>query len=234
MDRRFALAVVALALATLACNAPERSPTPGAAPTPYRAPTDPPSPAPPSPEPSPRPPATATSRPASTAASSGSVTGALVDFENWGSWRRGDQPNGTFEQSRERAQGGSACGKLDYDFPTSGNDFVVFVHLTPISGSPERIRAWVYGDGSGHFFNVWIRDAEGEVWQVPLGQVEHHGWKRLAGEIEAGQEWPWSHISGPANGTVDYPIEFYALALDDQDDSFTGSGTIFVDEITAP
>jgi hypothetical protein len=161
-------------------------------------------------------------------------SGGLIGFEIWGVWRRGDQPNGTFEQSAEQVYDGRFAGKLSYNFSTSGNDFVVFVHPAPIPGAPHRIHAWVYGDGSGHFLNVWIRDAEGEVWQAALGRVWHVGWKSMMAEIQMGQEWPWGHISGPSNGAVDYPIEFYALVLDDGDDSYTGSGTIFVDQVSVP
>ncbi|HEY75893.1 MAG TPA: hypothetical protein G4O00_06905 [Thermoflexia bacterium] len=218
------MAVVAVMVAAMACNAP--TPTPSASPTPFVAPTFTPTPTPPAPPtPTPPPPTATPQEPAAN---------IVIDFETWGTWRRGDQPNGTFEQSNEQVYGGQFAGRLAYHFPTPGNDFVVFVHPAPIPGTPDRIHAWVYGDGAGHFFNLWIRDAEGEIWQVPLGRVEHTGWRQMEGRIETGQEWPWDHISGPSNGAVDYPIEFYAVVLDDGEDTFVGDGVIFVDEITVP
>lgn len=232
----------ALLLAILACNPPTQR-TPGAPPTAYVVPTltspepaeDTASPVTPTAEPA-SPPSTAAA-PTDTPPSPAPTTPATtmpIDFETWGVWRRGDQPNGTFEQSSEQVHGGSFAGRLSYDFPTSGNDFVVFVEPVPLPGTPNRIRAWVYGDGSGHFLNVWIRDAEGEVWQATFGRVDHTGWRRMTAEIEVGQEWPWGHVSGPDDGAVDYPIEFYALALDDGEDPFVGTGTLFVDDITVP
>lgn len=159
--------------------------------------------------------------------------GALFDFEAPVNWRRGDQPNGTLTRSTAQAHSGTASARLDYSFPTSGNDFVVFINQVLLSGQPNVISAWVYGDGSGHFLNVWIQDAGGQVWQVPLGRVGGPGWTQMAGRIATGQPWPWTHISGPDNGAVDYPISFYALVLDDTPDTFVGSGTIYIDDITS-
>jgi hypothetical protein len=44
--------------------------------------------------------------------------------------------------------------------------------------------------------------------------------------------WPVGHVSGPANGVLDYPIDFYALALDDAPDSYVGSGVIYIDDLS--
>jgi hypothetical protein len=159
--------------------------------------------------------------------------GVIADFETFGTWRRGDQPNGTFTQSGDKAHQGRYSGKLDYQFDTTGNDYVVFAQAHVIDGEPARLTAWVYGDGSGHFLNAWIRDADGQVWQVPLGTVGHSGWQEMAGLLDATQPWPWSHISGPDNGQIDYPVAFSALVLDDKPDSFSGSGSLYIDELRA-
>jgi hypothetical protein len=155
-----------------------------------------------------------------------------LQFESFGVWVRGDQDNGTFLRSTEQAHGGSASGKLSYDFGTSDNDFVVFLQNNSISGNPNTIQAWVYGDGSGHFLNAWISDSGNETWQVPLGQVFHTGWSQMTGYIDTEQEWPWTHISGPNNDKVDYPISFRGLVLDDFNSAYTGQGTIYIDDLT--
>jgi len=189
-------------------------------------------PVPPSPTPTPsatatntatptkRPPPTPTNEP-----------GVIADFERFGTWKRGDQPNGSFTQSAAQVHQGSYAGQLDYHFDTDGNDFVVFVQARPLTGQPTSITAWVYGDGSGHFLNVWIKDQAGQVWQVPLGRVSHTGWQQMVGVLDVNQPWPWAHISGPDNGAIDYPVSFYSLVLDDAPDSFTGGSTIYVDEL---
>jgi hypothetical protein len=49
--------------------------------------------------------------------------------------------------------------------------------------------------------------------------------------LDPGQPWPVGHITGPDNGLVDYPISFQALVFDDVPDAYSGSGTIFVDDL---
>jgi len=173
-----------------------------------------------------------TSTPGPTRPAATTRPGTLFDFEALVNWRRGDQPNGSLTQSTAQAHSGSASARLDYSFPSGGNDFVVFINEAGLSGQPNAVGAWVYGDGSGHFLNAWMKDASGQVWQVPLGRVSGAGWRQMVGYIVTGQPWPWTHISGPDNGAVDYPISFYALVLDDNPDTFVGSGTIYIDDIT--
>ena len=157
--------------------------------------------------------------------------GPITDFETFGTWKRGDQANGTFSQSSEQVHGGSYAGKLAYDFPSSGSDFVVFVQTYKLGGEPNQISAWVYGDGNKHYLNVWIKDAKGETWQFPLGQVKHNGWQQMTAWLDPTAAWPATHIDGPCNDKVDYPIDFRALVLDDVPDSFAGTGAIYIDDL---
>jgi hypothetical protein len=157
--------------------------------------------------------------------------GLITDFETFGTWKRGDQPNGTFSQSAEQVHGGAYAGKLAYDFPSSGSDFVVFLQTHKLGGEPNQISAWVYGDGSKHYLNVWIKDAKGETWQFSLGQVKHTGWQQMTAWLDPTAPWPTAHIDGPSNNAVDYPIDFRGLALDDVPDSFVGKGTLYIDDL---
>jgi serine/threonine protein kinase len=166
----------------------------------------------------------------------GSVTtgrGLPLDFENFGVWTRGNEANGTFASSTTQVHSGSAAAKLSYDFPTAENDYVVFLQINPISGTPNALQVWVYGDGSRHYLNAWILDQEGQTWQVPFGQVSHTGWKQMTGYISVNQSWPWQSISGPDNDEVDYPIAFRAFVLDDFSPGYTGQGEIYLDDLTA-
>ena len=181
--------------------------------------------------PAPLPSSTTASQPLPTTDARPDSPGPITGFEEFGTWKRGDQPYGTFTQSSEQAHGGAHAGKLAYDFPSGGNDFIVFLQTHPLGGRPNQINAWVHGNDSKHYLNVWIEDAAGETWQFPLGQVRHTGWQQMAAWLDPAAPWPTGHIDGPSNGVVDYPINFRALVLDDIPDSFTGSGAIYVDDL---
>lgn len=161
-------------------------------------------------------------------------TGALIDFEQWGTWRRGDQPYGELNQTTEQAKGGTRAAKLTYDFPAGEveQDFVVFLQSRSIGGRPDTFGAWVYGDGSGHYVNLWIKDAQGQVWSVHLGTVGSGGWQQLSGKLAPNLPWPSGTISGPDNGAIDYPVQFYALVLD-RPGKGPQKGTVYIDEIQA-
>jgi len=158
--------------------------------------------------------------------------GAIVTFEQMGTWRRGDQPYGELSQTQEQVYGGSYAGKLSYNFPGTGDDFVVFSQPRNLASTPNMFSAWVYGDGSGHFLNLWIQDAQNEIWSVHLGRVGTAGWKQVSGSLVAGKTWPDGHVSGPDNGVVDYPVQFYALVLD-RPDRGSLTGQIYIDDISA-
>ncbi|RMF01286.1 MAG: hypothetical protein D6768_10920, partial [Chloroflexi bacterium] len=163
---------------------------------------------------------------------SASPTPESISFEQFGSWKRGDQPYGTFTQSTNPVKEGSFAGKLEYDFSaaTPADDFVVFTHPIAASGKPGSVQIWVYGDGSGHFLNIWIEDANGEVWSVPTGTITYTGWKQVTGVIDANAPWPGGRVYGPDNGTIDYPIRFLGLVVDRIDGPKIG--TLSFDNIT--
>lgn len=160
------------------------------------------------------------------------LCGPLTDFEQFGRWRRGDEPYGTFTQSTEQVYSGFYSGKLAYNFPTMGSDYVVFMRNIPMGGYGSAVTAWVYGDNSGHYLNCWIKDAMGEVWQFSFGQIQHTGWQQMNAPLDVLGAWPADHVSGLANGVLDYPINFHALLLDDAPDSHMGSGVIYIDGLS--
>lgn len=159
--------------------------------------------------------------------------GLPLTFESFGSWVRGNENNGAISSTSERVRGGAAAAKICYNFPTPNNDYVVFLQHNSISGSPNTLQLWVYGDGSGHYLNIWIQDSDGQTWQVPLGRLTHTGWQQMTGYIQTGQAWPWQAISGTDNGLVDYPITFRAFIIDDRPDTFAGQNIIYLDDLTA-
>ena len=161
--------------------------------------------------------------------------GVVLDFEEMGRWRRGDEPYGTLTQTQERSHEGSYAARLDYDMPAVEKNYVVFLRApaAPIPGRPAALTAWVYGDGSGHYLNAWIEDSEGEVRQFTFGQIQHaDAWQLMTLPLDVGAPWPQGHISGPDNGRIDYPIALYALVLDAVPRADVAyQGTIYLDEI---
>lgn len=148
-------------------------------------------------------------------------------------WRRTSQPNGTLRLSTARARSGGSSAELSYNFTTRENDYVVFERDNPIAlaGEPYALGMWVYGDGSTHGVKVWLRDAEGEVLQFQLGAVGAPGWHFLAAPIGTPVD-PGNRIRGSGNGRVDFPAAIQAIVLDDMIDRMTGSGTIYLDDLT--
>ncbi|MCB0210556.1 MAG: hypothetical protein KDJ52_14555, partial [Anaerolineae bacterium] len=199
-----------------------------AAPTAEPSATSSPSPTPTS---SPNPTATATKQ--AQVPLQAAAPGIFQDFETNVTWKRGDQPYGSLTRSTTQAHSGNYSGKLDYDFPTANNDYVVFLQNRKLAGRPNGISVWVYGDGSGHFLNAWLKDAGGQTWQMSFGQVDHTGWQQMTAFIDPNQPWPSGHISGTDNKAIDYPITFSGLTLDDGNDSYSGRGIIYLDDLSS-
>jgi serine/threonine-protein kinase len=217
---------------TLAPTATPRVPTSTPPPTATPASTLPPTEAPsatllpptttPTPTTTPEPSATAPPAPSS---------GVLISFERWGTWTRGRQPYGELTQTTDQVHSGSYAAKLSYDFPETGEDFVVYRQATAIGGTPNTISVWVYGDGSGHLISVWIQDAKTQVWSVHLGRIGTAGWQQLTGRIDAKRAWPSGHVFGPQDEVIDFPIGFYGLVLDRPAAGPT-KGTIYLDDVS--
>ena len=148
-------------------------------------------------------------------------------------WSSRDMAKGMLLPNTEQAHSGQYSGKLDYDFPSADNDYVVLDFLQPLADEPDHLNMRVYGDGSGHFLNVWYQDAEEEIWRATFGQVLHTGWELMTTMLGADSDSSLGPVSGPDNGRVDYPIDFLALELNDSPNSFVGRGAIYLDHLVA-
>lgn len=159
--------------------------------------------------------------------------GFVLDFENFGIWKRGVQPYGNMTVTQEKVHEGENAAKLTYDFPKVNDDFVVFLKKppAPIPDNPVDLTIWVYGDGSKHFLNVWVIDNQKEVRQFTFGQINHKDtWQPMTAHLDTTANWPQDHISGPDNGKLDYPIRLYALVLDSISNQPT-NGAIYLDQL---
>ena len=159
--------------------------------------------------------------------------GLVLDFERALTWRRGDQPYGDLQRSGEQVKAGSSAGRLQYRFPAVSDNFVVFLAqpAVALSGQPTGLVAWVYGNGSGHFLNVWVQDAAGEIRQYTFGRLTHQGWQQMISWFDERRGWPNTHVDGPDNGKLDYPVRLHAVVLDSVPHGQASEGMIFLDEV---
>lgn len=152
----------------------------------------------------------------------------LIDFEAADNWQRPDQPNGSLAVSD------TGVVRVRYNFSTSANDYLVFERARPVllRGEPHALGVWVYGDGSDHDIKIWLRDAEGELLQYTLGIVGELGWRFISAPI-SGEVYGSNRISGEGNRRLDFPAHLVGLVIDDSHDAFIGSGSIYLDDVTA-
>ncbi len=96
------------------------------------------------------------------------------------------------------------------------DEYVVFLNKSNVvlPGSPTGLALWVYGDGSGHFLNVWVQDTAGQVRQFTFGRVRHVGWQPMIAALDPTAPWPQAHISGPDSSQLVYPLTLDALVFD--------------------
>jgi len=171
------------------------------------------------------------------AVSAGASTGTITSFEPLGSWRRGDEPYGTLSQSTTHVKDGNSSAALNYDFPApagSGN-YVVFIAQPElrIPNAAQAITMQVYGDGSGHFLNAWVRDSGNQIWQLTFGRINHTGWAPMTAQLVASREWPNGPISGATSDQLAQPLSLRALVLDGAPDGVASKGVVYLDALTA-
>jgi polysaccharide biosynthesis protein PslG len=159
------------------------------------------------------------------------------EVESWEgatNWVQAGPANGTLVKSAERARSGGHAGRYDYRFPSGENDYVAFRPPSPLAvGRPSTLGLWVYGDNSGHLVQVQLEDQTGEVLQFALGKVGGPEWSWMQASL-SGEVLPGNRLGGgDNNGRLDGEIKVRALVVDDQPNEYGGSGTIWIDDLTA-
>ena len=160
----------------------------------------------------------------------------VLDFENELRWLIGDQKYGTAYGTREKAAEGQRALKIQYEnLPGArnrGEHFIVLMRpqSVTIPGQPNALKAQVFGNNDNAFLNLWLRDADGEVWQFTFGQIHHTGWKTLYLPIDPEGEWPVDIVQHKRNAKLDYPLKLVGLVVDNTQTEPI-SGVIYVDEL---
>jgi serine/threonine protein kinase len=186
-------------------------------------------PKPPTVTPEPTTPATATNTPEATVVAIGD--GLPIRFENDDGWRIEGDANGSLILASDPVFAGDFSGRIDYEFNTAESDSLRLVQTNSISGRPDTIGVRLYGDGSAHLVYALILDADQQSWLIPLGPINHTDrWAFMSGSLEAGNR---IRVDESGDNTLDFPIEFHGFQITDKTDSFQGSGTIYIDELSA-
>lgn len=161
-----------------------------------------------------------------------------LSFEALGEWLRDNansRSDGTMTISNEQAHSGSYAVRLGYDFPTSGDDYVAFAATRPyrIANDRERrfLKVWALGDGRRMNLSAIVTDREGEFWKVFLGEISGTEWVQLDGYI-GDATWPSGVIGAQMSGEVEFPVRLRGFLLDDADPSVSGTGAVFLDDVT--
>ncbi|HHW86889.1 MAG TPA: SH3 domain-containing protein [Chloroflexi bacterium] len=173
--------------------------------------------------------------PAAPASAASAAGGVITSFEPLGSWRRGDEPYGTLTQSTAQVLDGAASAALAYNFPASAgsSNYVVFLSQPElrIPNGAQALTLQVYGDGSGHILNAWVRDAANQVWQLTFGRINHTGWAPMTATLVASRDWPNGPISGATADQLTPPLSLRALVLDGAPDGVASEGVIYLDAL---
>lgn len=154
-----------------------------------------------------------------------------IDFEKVTVWTRSSDTYGTLRRSNQESVSGDHAAWICYNFETDQDETAVFMQIRPLAEQPNRVKAWVYGDYSSHYLSIWILDRQQETWQIPLGLIEHTGWKEMEVAFTGADAVEIQHISGPENHRIDFPISFRGIALNDRWDATAAHGIIFIDDV---
>jgi hypothetical protein len=152
----------------------------------------------------------------------------VLGFDDADAWRRPGQPNG------DLYIGSHGVARVRYNFSTAGNDYVTFELARPpaLTNDTYALGVWVYGDGHEHTVRAWLRDAEGELLQYTLGVVGEPGWTFVSTPVDVPVE-RGNRVEGSGNLRLDFPATVDAVIVDDAYDGFIGTGTIYLDNLTA-
>ncbi len=120
---------------------------------------------------------------------------------------------------------GSASLKLSYDFSSSqtGTKAAYAVAKSPISitGQPDHLGVWVYGDGGKHWLRGVVVDGAGAKHTIDFTQQGELNWTG----------WKYVTASMPSNASS--PFKFERLYIAEPTGSLQNKGKIYFDQLQA-
>ncbi len=147
----------------------------------------------------------------------GKKPGLIEDFEqsNYATGKQSDTLKITEERDIEKVRFGRVSGKLAYNLTAAGtpNNFGTADIYKTVSGEPQKLYAYVFGNGSGAEIGANVYGDSGEKY-IKLGTLNFTGWKRLEAALPAG-----------TTSVLQIAITNTAPAA--------ASGTVYIDQIIA-
>ncbi|WP_409342006.1 Ig-like domain-containing protein [Paenibacillus sp. MBLB4367] len=133
------------------------------------------------------------------------------------------------ETNEDFVRFGNKAAKLEYDFTEQVGTSGAYITATDLStniqipGYPEKISAWVYGDGKKHWLRGQIRDGNGSAVGIDFVDqtigVDFTGWRYMEAVVPKGRPLPLR---------MDQPIRYMETKNDNKTD-----GVLYIDQIRA-
>ncbi|HDP97840.1 MAG TPA: T9SS type A sorting domain-containing protein [bacterium] len=161
----------------------------------------------------------------------------IDDFTSTSAWNlsglRVDLSASRFSASSDRFISAPTSGKLEYQLTTGGTSALYLDCSHQISGTPEAIGIFVYGDGKGHWLRGEFEDADNEKFLVNFTDADSgiywsDAWRYL--RIKFDDALP--HWGNPA-AELNFPITWKRIYLAETDESKKDAGVIYLDDFTA-
>ncbi|HWD82137.1 MAG TPA: phosphodiester glycosidase family protein [Kribbella sp.] len=153
------------------------------------------------------------------------LTSTVVDeLDDVTKWAANAVPAGKATASLSAAEGhdGGQAIALDYSLTGSTATRAAYLSQTPqqtLPGQPQKLGAWVYGDGKGAWLRANAYDAAGGTAQTLnlAAAVDWTGWKYVEADIPPG---------------LTYPLRFWRIYVVETSPTRQYSGRIVVDDLT--
>ncbi|WP_427887146.1 phosphodiester glycosidase family protein [Kribbella sp. GL6] len=153
------------------------------------------------------------------------LTSTVVDsLDDVTKWAANAVPVGAATASRSAAEGhdGGQAIALDYSLTGSTATRAAYLSQTPqqtLPGQPQKLGAWVYGDGKGAWLRANAYDAAGGTAQTLnlAAAVDWTGWKYVEADIPPG---------------LTYPLRFWRIYVVETSPTRQYSGRIVIDDLT--
>lgn len=163
----------------------------------------------------------------------GAATTVLVDdFSDVSNWSVSSAlATGTFTVSTDIYYSEPSSGEMNFNLATGGTSALYLNIALPISGTPDAVGIYVYGDSSHHWLRGEFKDHDGEKFIVNFtGSSPGIDWINEWQYVEILLEDAIPSWVNPG-AVLNFPIEWTRIYLVETKDDNKGSGTIYFDDL---